>query len=163
MLDVAGESLGSHLDGVASLLQSRRVHGDVCGIRGASYWTWYRHEVWAALQTGRRMSLDETYWEPEPRDSYEGLPVEDIANRVLFLFGQCINFCNDQNAYASGSVAARAAALDEALDAWKAKLPASMTCFPVPAQHTATGIDGGGELFPTWWFVFPQSGTSVTR
>lgn len=57
-------------------------------------WTWYRHEIWAALQTGRQMLLDEAYWQPPPIETFEGVCVEDIANRVIFIFGQCVSFCN---------------------------------------------------------------------
>ncbi|RAH49739.1 uncharacterized protein BO95DRAFT_459704 [Aspergillus brunneoviolaceus CBS 621.78] len=45
MLDVAGETFGSHLSGVAFFLQAQNVHGDSCNIKGAAYWTWYRHEI----------------------------------------------------------------------------------------------------------------------
>jgi hypothetical protein len=40
MIDVVGESLDSHLPGVASLLESSGANGDVGGIRGACYWVW---------------------------------------------------------------------------------------------------------------------------
>lgn len=87
MLDIVGDSFGSHLKGIAFFLRSRQVTGDDSGIRGAAYWTWYRHEIWASLQTGRRMFLNETYWKPQPMDSFDSLSVEVIANGAKFLFG----------------------------------------------------------------------------
>lgn len=162
MVDVVGDSLGSHLTGVASLLQSRQVFGDVAGIRGSCYWTWYRHETWAALQTGRRLSLDESYWQPPPLESFAHLNPEEIANRVIFIFGQCINFCNDNGTrdYSGAEEwlrdrESKATSLERSLDEWKARLPASMTCFaaekPSPEQ-----LEMG--MLGAMWFVFPQSG-----
>jgi hypothetical protein len=159
MIDVVGESLGSHLRGVASLLQSRQICGSAFGIRGSCYWTWYRHEIWASLQTGRRISLDERYWQPPPLDTFEGLTIENIANRVIFIFGQCINFCNDDE---QGSLSgdellqarhAKAAELERALDEWKAKLPLSMSSFPA-----GYAVAYNTSEFPSLWFIFPQSG-----
>lgn len=167
MIDVVGESLGSHLTGVASLLQARQVYGNVAGIRGTCYWTWYRHEVWAALRTGRQMSLDSTYWEPEAVTSFEELSPEDIANRVIFIFGQCINFCNDDdtattavsNASSEQSRAARAASLDQALDDWKSKLPSSMAFVPVEKRDESPILSHNLDAI---WFIFPHSGKLVS-
>ncbi|VUC35369.1 unnamed protein product [Clonostachys rosea] len=152
MIDVVGESLGSHLTGVASLLRTRQVHGNVAGIRGACYWTWYRHETWAALRTGRQMSIDETYWEPESIASFSHLTPEDVANRVIFIFGQCINYCNDDTTGKPRE--AKAAELDQALDDWKAKLPSSMTWFSTDKPEAGPV---GCNHFEAMWFVFPHS------
>lgn len=43
------------------------------------------------------MLLDETYWQPEPLETFDGVCVEDIANRAIFLFGQCVSFCNQDD------------------------------------------------------------------
>lgn len=152
MIDVVGESLGSHLKGVASLLQTRQIYGNVSGIRGACYWTWYRHEIWASLQTGRRMSLDENYWKPQDLDSFEDLTIESIANRVIFLFAQCINFCNEGAGSSMEARHSRASELGQALDAWTSKLPASMSAFAVGDPTADTSV------FPSLWFIYPQSG-----
>ncbi|KAH8435134.1 uncharacterized protein LDX57_012763 [Aspergillus melleus] len=99
ILDVSGPSFGSHLKGVASLIRSHRITGDETGIRGATYWTWYRHEVWVAFQTGRRMFLDEGYWQPKDvQEGFEGMSMRDVANRVLFVFGQCVSWYGDLHA-----------------------------------------------------------------
>ncbi|KAF4463253.1 Lysine biosynthesis regulatory LYS14 [Fusarium albosuccineum] len=149
MIDVSGDSLGSHLTGVASLLQARRVYGDVGDIRGSCYWTWYRHEVWAALRTGRRLSLDETYWQPPHLDTYHGLTPEDVGNRIIFIFGQCISFCNDNET--KNCIDAdqwlrlreeKACNLNQALDDWKSKLSPNMTSLKTSGAT---------------WFIFPQS------
>lgn len=174
MIDVAGETLGSHLKGVASLLQSRQVQGDSESIRGAAYWTWYRHEIWAALQTGSRISLNETYWEPPLLESFDHLHVEDIANRAIFILGQCIDF---SNGYGIGEEMepdemlqarhTRAAWLEMALDDWHAKLTPSMPCFLTDGEKRGFSQDGDLGGFSTLWFVFPQSckslSTSKTR
>lgn len=164
MLDVAGDSFGAHLRGVAYLLQSRGAHGDASGIKGAAYWTWYRHEIWAALQTGQPMFLDEQYWKPEDVDSFENLCVEDIANRVIYTFGQCVSFCNDRSVPEGvgaeerrKSRENRAESLRHALENWKDKLSTSSANFisqkPPPTEATT-------REFPFLWFVYPQSGTS---
>lgn len=165
MLDSIGESFGSHLRGVAYFLQSRQVNGNSRGIKGASYWTWYRHEIWAALQTGRCMFLGAEYWKPEPIDSFENLCVEDIANRAIFIFGQCVSFCNDVDR-AEGvnsdekrqvqQQQRRAAALDKELDEWRAKLPASSGQFFVEPSTSSCGTSS--HEFPSLWFLYPQSG-----
>ncbi|KAI9042465.1 uncharacterized protein KD926_005544 [Aspergillus affinis] len=106
ILDVSGPSFGSHLKGVASLIRSHRITGDETGIRGATYWTWYRHEVWVAFQTGRRMFLDEEYWRPKDVEDglgFEGISMRDVANRVLFVFGQCVSWYGGLCAGGSGS------------------------------------------------------------
>lgn len=161
MFDVVGESFGSHLKGIAFFLQSRQVTGDASGIRGAAYWTWYRHEIWAALQTGRRMFLNESYWEPEPMESFNGLSVEDIANRAIFLFGQCVSFCNDDGLLPTAGRDERhnthdhrAIALDAALENWKQRLPPSMSHFFAERPSDSNG----SHEFPFIWFIYPQSG-----
>ncbi|KAE8164455.1 hypothetical protein BDV40DRAFT_114140 [Aspergillus tamarii] len=160
MFDVVGESFGSHLKGIAFFLQSRQVTGDASGIRGAAYWTWYRHEIWAALQTGRRMFLNESYWEPEPMESFNGLSVEDIANRAIFLFGQCVSFCNDDGLLPTAGRDERhnthdhrAIALDAALENWKQRLPPSMSHFFAERPSDSNG----SHEFPFIWFIYPQS------
>lgn len=164
MLDVVGDSLGSHLVGIASLLQTRQVHGDAGGMRGSCYWTWYRHEVWIALRTRRRLSLGETYWSPPPLDSFEHLPPEDIGNRVIFLLGQCIDLCNDDEGKLMATAdewlrdrSRRAAALEESLDDWKRKLPSRMLCY-ASTPSTSDQMELG--VFGTTWFISPQSGES---
>ncbi|CAG9982157.1 unnamed protein product [Clonostachys byssicola] len=152
MIDVVGESLGSHLTGVASLLRTRQVHGNVAGIRGACYWTWYRHETWAALKTARQMSIDEAYWQPESIASFSHLTPEDVANRVIFIFGQCINYCNDDTTGKPRE--AKAVELDQALDDWKAKLPSSMAWFSTEKPEVGPM---GSNHFEAMWFVFPHS------
>ncbi|KAH8895307.1 hypothetical protein GQ53DRAFT_838975 [Thozetella sp. PMI_491] len=155
MLDVIGESMGSHLKGVAAILQSRHIHGDMEGVRGACYWTWYRHAIWIALKSGRRMSIDETYWKPKEVESFDNLPVEDIANRVLFILGQCVSYFNDpdqclqDDADWARARNAKAVVLEKALEDWKVKLPPSMACFPL--DNSAP--DGSSCT----WFLSPQS------
>ncbi|KAJ5234959.1 uncharacterized protein N7469_004127 [Penicillium citrinum] len=159
-----GTALAPILGGVAYLLQSRGAHGDASGIKGAAYWTWYRHEIWAALQTGQPMFLDEQYWKPEDVDSFENLCVEDIANRVIYTFGQCVSFCNDRSVPEGvgaeerrKSRENRAESLRHALEDWKDKLSTSSANFisqkPPPTEATT-------REFPFLWFVYPQSGTS---
>ncbi|KAJ5322738.1 hypothetical protein N7452_011027 [Penicillium brevicompactum] len=141
--------------------ESREVYGDACGIKGAVYWTWYRHEIWAALQRGQAMFLDEQYWKPEEVDSFENLCAEDIANRAIFIFGQCVSFCNDKSA-AEGVGADerrkirehRAESLRHALEDWKEKLSTSSANFlseKPPQTETNT------HEFPFLWFLYPQS------
>ncbi|KAL1863950.1 hypothetical protein VTK73DRAFT_6307 [Phialemonium thermophilum] len=165
MIDVAGENLGSHLRGVASLLQSRQVQGDMRGIRGAAYWTWYRHEIWAALQTGRRISLNESYWEPQPVGPLGHLEIEDVANRVLFIMGQCIDFSNGHGVGEEDlgpnellrSRHTRAVQLELALEEWYSSRPPSMACFRTEQTKLDQPRDETAGGFPTIWFVFPQS------
>ncbi|KAF6811925.1 catalytic activity protein [Colletotrichum plurivorum] len=136
MIDVVGENLGSHLEGVAYLLRSRQIRGDADGVRHAAYWTLYRHDIWAAMQTGRRMCLDETHWEPPPVESFEHMEIEDIANRAIFILGQCVNFSNGHGApedmdpgrlhQARHDAASR---LVMSLDHWQAKMPPSIATF----------------------------------
>ncbi|KAL4955669.1 fungal-specific transcription factor domain-containing protein [Aspergillus filifer] len=161
MLEPAGESFGSHLKGIAFFLQAHQANGDAQGIKGAAYWTWYRHEIWAALQTGRRMFLEENYWQPKQLDSFSGLSVEGIANRVLFIFGQCISFCNDCITSQENKSDThrqdqdhRAISLDAALERWKNMLPSSMTHFFAERPPSA---DGRCPEFPFMWFIYPQS------
>lgn len=162
MFDVAGESFGAHLKGLAFFLQSRGVYGNATGIKGAAYWTWYRHEIWAALQTGQQMTLNESYWRPEDVDSFENLSIEEISNRAIFLLGQCVSFCNTKKVTEGMShldrteQEKRLAALQHALEEWKEKLPATSSyCLSESASfpHTSSSYS-----FPSIWFLYPQSG-----
>ncbi|ETI25207.1 hypothetical protein G647_04580 [Cladophialophora carrionii CBS 160.54] len=135
MFDVVGQNFGSHLRGVASLLQLWQITGESTGIKGVVYWTWYRSDTWAALHAGRRMFLDERYWEPRAVESLDQLSPEEIANRAVFLLGQCISFCNDdvgpETPETVGGLAATrqrtSTKLWDALEQWKRMLPPSMT------------------------------------
>lgn len=132
ILDVAGESFGSHLEGVASLIRSFGINGDETGIRGATYRTWYRHEVWVTFHTGRQMFLDENYWKPQPLDSYSRLSMRDIANRVLFIFGQCISChvsCSKGNNQSEEWFQKRATELKRSLRDFDERLPQSMETY----------------------------------
>jgi hypothetical protein len=129
-----------------------------------TYLSRYRHETWAALRTGRQMSLNETYWEPAPIDSYEHLRPHDIANRVIFIFGQCVNFCNNDCVSRCQTVekwnderVAKAESLEYALSAWKSKLPACMTCYS--SESTSVRAGDPSNPFGSTWYIFPQSGT----
>lgn len=154
MIDVVGESLNSHLPGVASLLQERQVYGDADGIRGACYWTWYRHEIWAAILSGNCFSVDENSWEPQTLASFEGLTPHQVANRVIFLFGQCIRICNKQSWLGADSSGlgdeseAEFVRMEASLDNWNALLPPHMTHFKTVHDLPT------GQL----WFPYPQSG-----
>ena len=82
------------------------------------------------------MFLGAYYWQPEAVDSFGDLSVKDVANRVIFIFGQCVSFCNDRS-IGEGlerdkkiqARRCRAEELDGALEDWKAKLPLSMAHF----------------------------------
>ncbi|EXJ95880.1 hypothetical protein A1O1_01005 [Capronia coronata CBS 617.96] len=138
MLAVVGDRFGSHLRGIASLLQLWQVNGNSPGVKGVVYWTWYRSDTWAALHTRRRMFLDESYWEPPAVDSFDQLSYADIANRAMFLLGQCTSFCStsidetDNTSSFAEALEARQSTmtkLRDALEQWKRMLPASMTLF----------------------------------
>ena len=157
MIDVVGDSLNSHLPGVASLLQARQVYGDSCGIRGACYWTWYRHEIWAAIRSGSCFSVDEKNWAPQSIESFGALTPHEVAKGVIFLFGQCIRICNKQSVLGQDSSGFEDESegdfsrLEACLDNWKAMLPPHMTHFKTfhDAENIATG---------KLWFLYPQSG-----
>lgn len=182
ILDVAGESFGSHLKGVASLIRSHRITGDEAGIRGATYWTWYRHEVWVAFQTGRGMFLDERYWRPRDvgREGFEHMEMRDVANRVLFVFGQCVSFyvrryrTSDSEGGEDGDSEMtreqwvqrqrrRASELQGALADWQRTLPVSMRiCLQQGQTQGSANASVGQEIyqFPATWFAYPESGMS---
>ncbi|OOF94921.1 hypothetical protein ASPCADRAFT_6592 [Aspergillus carbonarius ITEM 5010] len=168
IIDVAGESFGSHLKGIASLIQSHGIHGDETGIRGATYWTWYRHEVWAAFQSGRPMFLDERYWQPRLLASFAHISMREIANRVLFIFGQCITHSvlrsktnhSDNRPHAQTISPSE---LDRALEDWKEKLPPSMMpfCSRDPGPPTTNTYERDlSYMFPFIWFAYPESAVS---
>ncbi|OQV05495.1 Fungal specific transcription factor domain-containing protein [Cladophialophora immunda] len=173
MLDVVGENFGSHLRGIASLLQLWQVNGDSPGIKGVVYWTWYRSDTWAALHAGRRMFLDEHYWEPRAVDSFDGLSHEEIANRAMFLLGQCISFCNDyqdrERVEAAGELNIRQRTRDKLrqdLEQWKRMLPPSMTRFVVSQvlqeeQKEETTAYQHPRDISAIWYVFPHCAVGI--
>ncbi|KAL5333038.1 hypothetical protein BJX70DRAFT_392501 [Aspergillus crustosus] len=145
MLDVVGDSFGSHLNGIAFFLQSRQVNGDSQGIEGAAYWTWYRHEIRAALQTGRRMFLEDNYWQPEPLDSFNGLSVHCKPGP----------HDDDDDVNTQHAQHRRAVALDASLDQRQQKLPLSMAHFLADRHPNADGSRASD--FPFEWFLYPPS------
>ncbi|PYH96545.1 hypothetical protein BO71DRAFT_174525 [Aspergillus ellipticus CBS 707.79] len=169
IIDVAGESFGSHLKGIASLIRSHGIHGDESGIRGATYWTWYRHEVWAAFQTGRRMFLDENYWQPSQPDNFAHSSIREVANLVLFIFGQCITYhvtrsrghtYSDESIHTQQALATK---LELALEAWKERLPPSM--MPFSSKPQLSPISDGlsreySDMLSFVWFAYPESAVS---
>lgn len=153
---------------MASLIQAHNIKGDEGGIRGATYWTWYRHEVWVAFQTHRRMFLDEGYWQPMRINTFEGLSMRDIANRVLFIFGQCISYHistsydNDTGDDWIQSRKARGNELKKLLTAWEENLPRRMrmSCTHQPLEDNSSRQ---GNIIPgSIWFFYPESGTLLT-
>ncbi|EXJ89998.1 hypothetical protein A1O3_03066 [Capronia epimyces CBS 606.96] len=164
IIDVAGDHFGSHLRGVASLLQLWQVNGDSPGIGGIVFWTWFRSDTWAALHARRPMFLDERYWEPRPVDCFDGLSQAEIANRAMYLLGQCINFYNHGkespspsgliNEGIEGSLEARQrkmAELQSALEGWRRMLPPSMTHFVAGrAVHGTTQGEEGLSRQDPW-------------
>ncbi|OAL34470.1 hypothetical protein AYO20_06313 [Fonsecaea nubica] len=173
MLDMMGESFSSHLRGIASLLQLWRVNGDSPGIKGSVFWTWFRSDSWAALHAGRRMFLDESYWEPRAVDSFEDLSHVEIANRALFLLGQCVSFCSGvpcrDNVEGSEEMSTRQRKRDKIrsdLERWKGMLPPAMTRFYVSlAQQEEQDEDYTAHPvardISSIWYVYPHCAVGI--
>ncbi|KAF2021190.1 hypothetical protein BU24DRAFT_416856 [Aaosphaeria arxii CBS 175.79] len=160
MLDVIGESFGSHLGGITSLLRAQNINGGLKGIAGGAYWTWYRHEVWAALHTPQRVALDEMYWRPDLIDSFEHLSVEGIANRVLFIFGQCINHCHTDpltDAYEIERRELWRTNLKQELESWNEKRPLKTMPLSNTSGSNANGRDSLEHPYSALQFMYPQS------
>ncbi|RAH49740.1 fungal specific transcription factor domain-containing protein [Aspergillus brunneoviolaceus CBS 621.78] len=107
------------------------------------------------------MFLDATYWEPKPVDSFESLSIEEITNRAIFVFGQCVSFCNDDT-FGEGfepdakrrARQERAAELKIGLESWKKKLPLSTAHF---LSDNSSPIDSSTPFsFQSLWFLHPQ-------
>ncbi|KIW82924.1 hypothetical protein Z517_02167 [Fonsecaea pedrosoi CBS 271.37] len=173
MLDMMGESFSSHLRGIASLLQLWRVNGDSPGIKGSVFWTWFRSDSWAALHAGRRMFLDESYWEPRAVDSFEDLSHVEIANRALFLLGQCVSFCSGvqcrDNVEGLEEMSTRQRKRDKIrsdLERWKGMLPPAMTRFYVSlAQQEEQDEDYTAHPhardISSIWYVYPHCAVGI--
>ncbi|KAK3080091.1 hypothetical protein LTS18_003139 [Coniosporium uncinatum] len=165
MLEVIGESFASHLKGLAALLQAQGVNGDDIGVRGSVFWAWYRHEIWSCLLNERKMTLDETYWQPKPVANLDNMTQEEIANRITFIYGQAISFCNENSRSSDTEVLAarkvRLEALEAALANWRRKLPSWMVDFAMDPEPD--GFVGDARRasqrrpFSSLWFIYPQS------
>ncbi|KIW73157.1 hypothetical protein PV04_01295 [Phialophora macrospora] len=174
MLAVVGDHFGSHLRGIASLLRMWNVSGDSSGVEGAVYWTWYRSDTWAALLARRRMFLDERYWEPRAVDSFDHLSHAEIANRAMFLLGQCTSFCAgdiglETSSPSSASIEERQMRmfkLQDALEQWKRMLPLSMTQFVAERANPGGPSDNEPQYqdsqdISSMLFIYPECAVGI--
>ncbi|KAK9455946.1 fungal-specific transcription factor domain-containing protein [Dipodascopsis uninucleata] len=76
-----------HLKGVFWIQRSLNIHGSSGGIREAVWWAWLRQDVWVALRERRRVL---TFWKPDKQCCDLSSP--QLANRIIFLFAQAVNY-----------------------------------------------------------------------
>lgn len=163
MLDMIGDSFASHLKGLAALLQAQGVNGSDIGVRGAVFWAWYRHESWSCMLVERSMTLNEDYWQPNQVSSFTFMTQEEIVNRVTFIYGQIVSFCNDRaNQERQSERHFRHEKLKAALAEWKEKLPSWMVAFSIDADPADVIRNKRGALsrqntFESLWFIYPQA------
>ncbi|KAK9483571.1 fungal-specific transcription factor domain-containing protein [Lipomyces starkeyi] len=76
-----------HLQRVFWIQQSLNINGTSGGIRQAVWWAWLRQDIWAAFREQRRVLSS---W--KPLNSCSELDACGLANRVVYILAQAVNF-----------------------------------------------------------------------
>ncbi|KAK7959330.1 uncharacterized protein PG986_004184, partial [Apiospora aurea] len=148
MLDSSKSNWKRHLKGVFWIQRSQNVNGVSGGLRQSVWWAWLRQDIWAAFRERRRCF---SFW--RPLVDYPDLTQEELANRIVYLLSQTVNYCakSDSGSSSSGSgdnSAQKRAYLGEALlselERWKMHLGPSFQ--PLPTAP----VDPQSVFTPIW-------------
>lgn len=145
MLDESNSNWKRHLKGVFWIQRSQEVNGASGGLRQAVWWAWLRQDLWAAFREKRACF---SFWRPV--QDLSDLTQDELADRVVYLLSQCVNYCakNEANAVPVLDRVKRGDALLAALERWKTFLGPSYKPLPSP---TATGA-----IFKPIWIHPPR-------
>ncbi|KAK8062728.1 fungal transcriptional regulatory protein [Apiospora hydei] len=148
MLDSSKSNWKRHLKGVFWIQRSQNVNGVSGGLRQSVWWAWLRQDIWAAFRERRRCF---SFW--RPLVDYPDLTQDELANRIVYLLSQTVNYCakSDSGSGSSGSgdnSAQKRAYLGEALlselERWKMHLGPSFQPLPTAA------VDLQSVFAPIW-------------
>ncbi|KAK9420792.1 hypothetical protein SUNI508_00883 [Seiridium unicorne] len=92
MLDSSDSNWKRHLKGVFWIQRSQDVNGQSGGLRQAVWWAWLRQDIWAAFRERRRCF---SFW--RPLKDYSELSQDELADRVVYLLSQTVNYCSKLN------------------------------------------------------------------
>lgn len=151
MLDDANSNWKRHLKGVFWIQRSQDVHGASGGLRQAVWWAWLRQDLWAAFRERRRCF---SFYKPT-KDLSE-LTQEELADRVVYLLSQAVNYCADAESDL-GQTHARTQsgdALLAALGRWKTFLGPAYK--PLPSPRVRDGVCNPIWIHPPQFAVAVQ-------
>ncbi|KAK7994118.1 hypothetical protein PG989_007499 [Apiospora arundinis] len=159
MLDSSKSNWKRHLKGVFWIQRSQNVNGVSGGLRQSVWWAWLRQDIWAAFRERRRCF---SFW--RPLVDYPDLSQDDLANRIVYLLSQTVNYCsktdgtNSTTSSSGDSLAQRRAYLGEALltelERWKMHLGPSFQALPTPSADSQS-------LFTPIWIHPPRFAVSM--
>ncbi|KAF2762761.1 hypothetical protein EJ05DRAFT_432991 [Pseudovirgaria hyperparasitica] len=136
MIDGAGKSWERHLKGVFWIQRSQENHGESGGLRQAVWWAWLRQDIWAAFRERRKCF---SFW--RPKKSYSMMNQYEIANRVVYLAAQAVNYASEEERKAGeANVQQRmdnADTLLNMLDDWKRHLSIHFQELPIPKSSNS--------------------------
>lgn len=89
MIDGSNGGWERHLKGVFGIQRSQLIHGESGGLKQAIWWAWLRQDLWAAFRERRKIMSYYTLANPCSK-----LNCYELANRAVFLLGQCVNFAS---------------------------------------------------------------------
>ncbi len=152
MLNGPGKDWERHLKAVFWIQRSREINGESGGLEQAIWWAWLRQDVRAAFRDRRQCFS--TF---EPMKAYSEMGPWGLANRVVYILGQAVNYVSDEEklqgeADLTGRVT-RAKQLLEMLDEWKQNT--SVHFQPLPTRTTA------GQAFEPIWIHPPAFGNAI--
>ncbi|CAJ2507402.1 Uu.00g085880.m01.CDS01 [Anthostomella pinea] len=160
MLDSSKSNWKRHLKGVFWIQRSQNVNGVSGGLRQSVWWAWLRQDIWAAFRERRRCF---SFW--RPLMDYPDLTQDELANRIVYLLSQTVNYCSKTDATNSSggggggdNSAQRRAYVGEALlselERWEMHLGASFQALPTPSVDSQS-------LFTPIWIHPPMFAVSI--
>lgn len=129
MLDDSNSNWNRHLKGVFWIQRSQDVHGASGGLRQAVWWAWLRQDLWAAFRERRQCF---SFWKPVK--DLPDLTQSELADRVVYLLSQAVNYCADAESEMEPTQARTQSgdALLVALARWKTFLGPAYKPLPSP-------------------------------
>ncbi|KAJ5082306.1 hypothetical protein N7532_011349 [Penicillium argentinense] len=143
MIDGSNENWEGHIKGVFLFQRFQDNDVESGGLRSAVWRAWFQQDIWIALRERRRV-----YGGWRPKKSLNCLTSSELASRVYYLLGQCINYVSKEEQEQDPTRRMdRGNELLHLLHQWHNALPPEYCPLPMTTK---------GELFPSIW-VNPPS------
>ncbi|KXJ89539.1 hypothetical protein Micbo1qcDRAFT_235312 [Microdochium bolleyi] len=158
MLDQSDSNWQRHLKGVFWIQRSQNSNGGCGGLRQAVWWAWLRQDIWAAFRERRRCL---SFWRPV-RQLHE-LSQHDLADHVVFLLSQVVNYCAKPDVDSVDPVVIRrraqaGEALLGMLERWMAFTGSKFRPLPSPVSP---GHQSMAAVFQPLWMHPPEFGVAM--
>lgn len=131
LIDGAGQAWERHLKGAWGVQRSLEINGESGGFRQATWWAWLRQDLWAAFRERRKIF---SFY--RPTKLYSAMTEWDLAERMMYLCTQCVNFASEEEIQAGYTNqplrSQKAEELESRLDEWTCHLTPHFQPLPLP-------------------------------